>query len=98
LSGEIEHARVAAEASLSVEGVHSLGSGLYAEAATYEGTGKFVGVVVGSQDIRVHIVVCYPLASSLPELTDEVREKIMKATDAERVEVVVEDLKSDEDL
>lgn len=98
MNGEIETARAAAAAALSTEGIHSLGGGVYAEAATYEGTEKFVGVVVGPQDIKVHVVAHYPLASPLPELAGEVREKVIKATEVERVEVIVEDLRSDEGL
>lgn len=88
----LELARAATEAALTTEGVHSLGTGRYAEAATYEGTEKVSGVVVSPDEVKVHIIANYPLARPIPELSEDIRERVAARTEGRRVEVVVEDL------
>jgi hypothetical protein len=60
LDDDLQLARAAAEAALATEGVYSLGTGRYVEAATYGPGEKVTGVVVGPDEVRVHIVVSYP--------------------------------------
>ena len=56
----LQLARAASEAALATEGVHSMGRGRFVEAATYEGGEKVSGVVVGPEELEVHIVARYP--------------------------------------
>ena len=41
-----------------------MGRGRYAEAATYEGSEKVLGVVVGPEDLEIHIVARLPVAKA----------------------------------
>lgn len=93
----LELARTVSEAVLATEGVHSLGAGRYAEAATYEGGDKVSGVVVTPEDIEVHIVAVFPLAKPIPELSGKIRERVAPLAGDRRVTVVVEDLKADDE-
>ena len=92
-NGILELARAAGEAALATEGVHSLGTGRYAEAATYEGAEKFTGVVVKPDELEVHIVARYPLARPIPELARLIRERVAAESGGRRTLVVVEDIK-----
>jgi hypothetical protein len=85
-------ARAAAEAALATEGVYSLGTGRYAEAATYGPGEKVTGVVVNPDEVRVHIVVRYPLPEPIPALAERVRERAASITGGRSTTVVVEDL------
>jgi len=91
-NGILELARAAGEAALATEGVHSLGTGRYAEAATYEGTEKFTGVVVKPDELEIHIVANYPLARSIPDLARLIRERVAAESGGRRTLVVVEDI------
>ena len=93
----IELARAAAVAALATEGVHSMGRGRYVEAATYEGSEKVSGVVVGPEDLEIHIVVRYPLPRPIPEIAESIRERVAPEAGGRKTMVVVEDLEVAED-
>lgn len=93
----IELARAASAAALATEGVHSLGRGRYAEAATYEGSEKVSGVVVGPEDLEIHIVARYPLPRPIPEIAESIRERVAPEAGGRKTMVVVEDLEVAED-
>ena len=97
MSDGIQLARAAIEAALATEGVHSMGRGRYAEAATYEGSEKVSGVVVGPEDLEIHIVATYPLPSPIPEIAENIRERVASQAGGRRTTVVVEDLEVGED-
>ena len=97
MSDGIQLARVAKEAALATEGVHSMGRGRYAEAATYEGSEKVLGVVVGPEDLEIHIVARYPLPRPIPEIAENIRERMAPQAGGRRTKVVVEDLEVGED-
>jgi len=90
LESEARTAERIADQIKRVPGVHSLGRGRFAEAATY-GRGKTVrGVVVESESVTVHIVAESPSGLPLPELAERIRRAV---TPAPRVlDLVVEDL------
>ena len=85
-------ARAVSEAALATEGVYSLGTGRYAEAATYGPGEKVTGVVVGPDEVRVHIVVRYPPTEPIPALAERVRERAASRAGGRATMVVVEDL------
>ena len=93
----IQLARAASVAALTTEGVHSLGRGRYVEAATYEGGEKVSGVVVGPEDLEIHIVARYPLPRPIPEIAENIRERVAPEAGGRRTRVVVEDLEVAED-
>jgi uncharacterized alkaline shock family protein YloU len=97
LSDGIQLARAAAIAALATEGVHSMGRGRYVEAATYEGSEKVSGVVVGPEDLEIHIVARYPLPRPIPEIAETIRERVAPQAGGRRTRVVVEDLEVGED-
>jgi uncharacterized alkaline shock family protein YloU len=97
LSDGIQLARAATEAALATEGVYSMGRGRYAEAATYEGNEKILGVVVGPEDLEIHIVAAYPLPRPIPEIAENIRERVAPQAGGRRTMVVVEDLEVGED-
>ena len=97
MSDGIQLARAALEASLATEGVHSMGRGRYVEAATYEGSEKVSGVVVGPEDLEIHIVASYPLPRPIPEIAESIRERVAPQAGGRRTRVVVEDLEVGED-
>jgi uncharacterized alkaline shock family protein YloU len=97
LSDGIQLARAAAIPALATEGVHSMGRGRYVEAATYEGSEKVSGVVVGPEDLEIHIVVRYPLPRPIPEIAENIRERVASQAGGRRTRVVVEDLEVGED-
>ena len=74
-----------------------MGRGRYAEAATYEGSEKVLGVVVGPEDLEIHIVARYPLPRPIPEITENIRERVAPQAGGRRTRVVVEDLEVGED-
>ena len=79
-------------AALATEGVYSLGRGRYVEAATYEGGEKVSGVVVTPEDLEIHIVARYPLPSPIPEIAENIRERIAPEAGGRKTMVVVDDL------
>lgn len=85
-------ARAVSEAALATEGVYSLGTGRYVEAATYGPGEKVTGVVVAPDEVRVHIVVRYPLPEPIPALAERVREQAASRAGGRVTTVVVEDL------
>jgi uncharacterized alkaline shock family protein YloU len=85
-------ARVAAQAALATEGVHSMGRGRYVEAATYEGNEKVSGVVVRPEEVEIHIVARYPLPKPIPEIASSIMERVAPQAGDRRTVVVVEDL------
>ena len=93
----IQLARVASVAALATEGVHSMGRGRFVEAATYEGSEKVSGVVVGPEDLEIHIVARYPLPRPIPEIAENIRERVAPQAGGRRTRVVVEDLEVGED-
>ena len=88
----IQLARAAVEAALATEGVHAMGRGRYVEAATYEGSERVSGVVVGPEDLEIHIVARYPLPRPIPEIAENIRERVAPQAGGRKTIVVVEDL------
>jgi uncharacterized alkaline shock family protein YloU len=97
LADGIQLARVATAAALATQGVHSMGRGRYVEAATYEGGEKVSGVVVGPEELEIHIVAAYPLPRPIPEIAEDIRERVAPEAGGRRTRVVVEDLEVAED-
>jgi hypothetical protein len=88
----LQLARAASEAALATEGVHSMGRGRFVEAATYEGGEKVSGVVVGPEQLEIHIVARYPLPKPIPEIAAEIMERLAPHAGGRRTTIVVEDL------
>jgi uncharacterized alkaline shock family protein YloU len=88
----IELARAASVAALATEGVYSMGRGRFVEAATYEGSEKVSGVVVTPEDLEIHIVARYPLPSPIPEIAENIRERVAPEAGGRKTMVVVDDL------
>ena len=84
-------------AALTTEGVHSLGRGRFVEAATYEGSEKVSGVVVGPEDLEIHIVASYPLPRPIPEIAESIRERVAPEAGGRKTTIVVDDLEVAED-
>ena len=84
-------------AALATEGVHSMGRGRYVEAATYEGSEKVLGVVVGPEDLEIHIVARYPLPKPIPEIAESIRERVAPEAGGRKTNVVVDDLEVADD-
>jgi uncharacterized alkaline shock family protein YloU len=97
LAEGIELARVASVAALATEGVYSLGHGRFVEPATYEGSEKVSGVVVGPDDIEIHIVAIYPLPKPIPDIAENIRERVAPEAGGRKTRVVVDDLEVAED-
>jgi hypothetical protein len=62
------------------------------EVATYGAGEKVTGVVVGPEEVRVHIVVRWPLPEPIPALAERVREKVAPGALGRATTVVVEDV------
>ena len=92
MANVLQLARAISEAALATEGVYSLGTGRYAEAATYGAGDKVTGVVVDRDEVRVHIVVRYPLSEPIPALAERVRKQVASRAEGRPATVVVEDL------
>ncbi len=77
-----------------------MGRGRYVEAATYEGSEKVSGVVVGPDDLEIHIVARYPLPRPIPEIAESIKERVAPQAGGRKTTVVVEDLEvaADENL
>jgi hypothetical protein len=96
-SEDLRVARALRAAALSVDGVHSMGSGIYAEAATYGAGEKVTGVVVSADEVRLYVVAAYPsLASgrggSVLSVAKKVREAATPAAKGREVSLIIEDL------
>jgi hypothetical protein len=100
LAEDLQLARAASEAALATDGVYALATGRFVEAATYGAGEKVTGVVVGPDEVRVHIVVRWPLPEPIPVLAERVREKVALGTLGRTTTVVVEDVEvvQDENL
>jgi hypothetical protein len=85
-------ARAAREAALATDGVHSLSSGRYVEAATYGPNEKVTGVVVSPDEVEVHVVASYPLPEPIPALAERLRQKIALLSEGRSATIVVDDL------
>jgi hypothetical protein len=92
LADGIELARAATEAALATEGVYSMGRGRFVEPATYEGSEKISGVVVTPEDLEIHIVARYPLPRPIPEIAENIRERVAPEAGGRKTMVVVDDL------
>ena len=100
MAEDLQLARAASEAALATDGVYALATGRFVEAATYGAGEKVTGVVVGPDEVRVHIVVRWPPPEPIPALAERVREKVAPATLGRTTTVVVEDVEvvQDENL
>jgi hypothetical protein len=92
LAEDLQLARAASEAALATDGVYALATGRFVEAATYGAGEKVTGVVVGPDEVRVHIVVRWPLPEPIPVLAERVREKVAPGALGRTTTVVVEDV------
>ena len=92
MAEDLQLARAASEAALATDGVYALATGRFVEAATYGAGEKVTGVVVGPDEVRVHIVVSWPLPEPIPALAERVREKVAPGALGRTTTVVVEDV------
>jgi len=69
-----------------------MGRGRFVEAATYEGSEKVSGVIVGPEELEIHIVARYPLPKPIPEISRSIMERVAPQAGGRRTTVVVEDL------
>ena len=92
MAEDLQLARAASEAALATDGVYALATGRFVEAATYGAGEKVTGVVVGPDEVRVHIVVRWPLPEPIPVLAERVREKVAPGALGRTTTVVVEDV------
>ncbi len=89
---DLQLARAASEAALATDGVYALATGRFVEVATYGAGEKVTGVVVGPDEVRVHIVARWPLPEPIPALAQRVREKVAPGAQGRATTVVVEDV------
>jgi hypothetical protein len=54
-------------------------------------------VVVGPEELEIHIVAAYPLPKPIPEIAESIRERVAPQAGGRRTRVVVEDLEVAED-
>lgn len=92
MAEDLQLARAASEAALATDGVYALATGRFVEVATYGAGEKVTGVVVGPEEVRVHIVVRWPLPEPIPALAQRVREKVAPGARGRATTVVVEDV------
>jgi hypothetical protein len=90
---DLQLAKAISKTVLATDGVYSLGVGRYSEAATYGAGEKVTGVVVDPGEVRVHVVLRYPLAEPIPALAEHIRERVAPEAEGRITTVVVEDLK-----
>lgn len=96
MADELQLARAASEAALATDGVCRLGTGRFVEAATYGAGEKVSGVVVTPEEVQVHVVLRYPLARSIPEMAESIRENVGPKVEGRETTVVIEDLEVSE--
>ena len=94
---DLRVARTVSEAVLTTDGVYALGTGRYAEAATYGPGEKVVGVVVGANDVEVRIVARYPPPEPLKALGEHIRERVAPIVEGRTTTVIVEDVEVSRD-
>ena len=77
-----------------------MGKGLYAEVATYEGSEKVSGVTVSPEEVELHVVARYPLPKPIPQIAEDIRERVGPQSGGRKTTVVVEDIEvvQDENL
>lgn len=77
-----------------------MGRGRFVEAATYEGSEKVSGVIVGPDELEIHIVTRYPLPRPIPDIAESIRDRVASETGGRKTTVVVEDVEvaADENL
>ena len=77
-----------------------MGTGRYAEVATYEGSEKVSGVAIRPDEVEVHVVARYPLPKPIPQIAQDVRERVLLHSSGRKTTVVVEDIEvvQDENL
>lgn len=92
MAEDLQLARAASEAALATDGVYALATGRFVEVATYGAGEKVTGVVVGPEEVRVHIVVRWPLSEPIPALAERVREKVAPGALGRTTTIVVEDV------
>lgn len=92
MADDLQLARAASEAALSTDGVNRLGSGRFAEAATYGAGEKVSGVVVMPEEVQVHVVLQYPLVRSIPDIAENIKKKVDPEVEGRETTVVIEDL------
>ncbi|HVF00046.1 MAG TPA: hypothetical protein VNA27_01725 [Rubrobacteraceae bacterium] len=92
MADDLQMARAVQDAALAIEGVASLGTGRWVEAATYGAGEKVTGVVVSPDEVRVHIVANYPPPEPLQALAERVRERVASRAGGRPAMVVVEDI------
>lgn len=92
MADDLQMAKAVQDTALATEGVASLGTGRWAEAATYGAGEKVTGVVVSPDEVRVHIVANYPPPEPLQELAERVRERVASRAGGRPALVVVEDI------
>jgi hypothetical protein len=85
-------ARAAREAVLATDGVYSLSSGRYVEAATYGANEKVTGVMVSPDSVEIHVIASYPLPEPIPALGERIREKVALMSGGRATTVVFDDL------
>jgi hypothetical protein len=100
LATDIQLARAASGGPLATEGVHAMGRGRFVEAATYDGPEKVSGVVVGPDEVQVHVVVRWPLPRPIPDIADSIIERVAPQAGGRKTTVMVDDLEvgADENL
>ena len=91
MSDGIQLARAASIAALATEGVHSMGRGRFVEAATYEGRRESRGWW-SARRIWRSTSPTYPLPRPIPEIAENIRERVAPQAGGRRTRVVVEDL------
>ncbi|CAN5908366.1 hypothetical protein BH23ACT11_BH23ACT11_09630 [soil metagenome] len=94
MADDLQLARAAQKAALATRGVHKLGTGRFVEAATYGPGEKISGVVVAPERVEVHIVATYPLEKPVPDLAQDVRERVSPEVEGRETDVVVEDVEA----
>lgn len=92
MADALQLARAASDAALATKGVHRLGAGLFVEAATYGAGEKVSGVVVTPEKVQVHVVASYPLDKPVPELAEDIRERVAPEVEGRDTDVVIEDI------
>ena len=92
MAEDLQLARAPSEAAPATDGVYALATGRFVEVATYGAGEKVTGVVVGPEEVRVHIVVRWPLPEPIPALAERVREKVAPGALGRTTTIVVEDV------